>query len=285
MILFLISSGNNIYCQTDTTAVMNTGKAKDSGKENPKHSLFAGAGFGSNMIYLGSTISENKPYYSAGLTYAYKNSFYLTASSSHLQGLNPFISFYNMAANYSHTFNSWFDISASFAGYRAMPSLQEKLFSNFVFANLTAGFDWKILYTKVSAGMVFSNDNRGYLQLSNSRYFQTKEFFKGKAYLSFDPEVNILFGDIIRIKSTSGGTRLSVPPPFRHLRKDLNPPIISSTTIFRPLDFEFSIPVSFNFNKLTIEAEPLYILPAYSKSVNPVPGGFTFFLSAYYRLF
>jgi hypothetical protein len=197
----------------------------------------------------------------------------------------PYLAFYSLSFNYSHVFNSWFDISADLAGYKTSDSLQETLFSDFVFFNLTTGFDWKLIYTKLSFGGLISEKSRGYLQIRNSRYFETPEFFNGKALISFDPNFNILFGEIIKIETSTGSTKYGASPPFRHFKK--NPYITTETysSKFGLMDFDFSFPVTFSYGNLSIEAEPGYILPAFINPDYPAPKGFSFFLSAYFKIF
>ncbi len=248
------------------------------------HSLFAGAGYGSNMIYLESTISGGRPYYSAIVTYGYKNSLYISASASHIERTSPFIAFSSLDINYRHTFNSWFDISADLAGYKTAGMLQHTLFSDFAFANITSGFDWKILYTKLSLGGVFSINTRGYIQLRNSRYFQTPDIFKGKAFISFDPNINMLFGEVVKITTTSGETKVGYSPPFKHGKKQPAIPVETFSSKFGLMDVEFSLPVTLNFKKFSIEGEPEYFLPAYTNKDYPAPKGFSFYLTVYFRI-
>jgi hypothetical protein len=284
-LLFILSVNHILSGQADTTKTAKTENSKKADTVIKDHTLFATAGYGSNMIFLGATISQNQPFYATGLVYGFKNSFYLSASATHIQGLDPFVAYYNAAVYYKHTFNSWFDISADVSGYKTAPSLEQTLFDEFIFANFTSGFDWKILYTRLSAGALFSSKTSGFIQLSNSRYFQTPEFFKGKSYVSFNPEINMLFGDVIYMKTTSGASTLSYSTPFHHKRRDPPPPVISYTEKFGPMNFEFSLPVTFNYSKLSIEANPCYILPAYTKNLYQVPNGFTIYVTASIRFF
>jgi hypothetical protein len=249
------------------------------------HSLYSGFSFGSNMIYLGSSISHNEPFYSASLIYGYKNSLYSSISASHLSGMNPFLAFYGLTLSYSHVFNSWFDISSDLAGYITPSSLNEILFNDFAFINLTGGFDWKLLYTQISFGGLISDETRGYLQVKNSRYFETPEFFRGKAQVSFDPGVDMLFGEYLRIETTAGKTKYGVSPPFRHLKK--NPVSTSESYIhkFGIIDFEFTLPITLDCDKFSIEAETTYILPLFINPDYPSPKGFSFYLSAYFIIF
>lgn len=263
-----------------------------SGKENHDktklssqiHSLYTAAGFGSNMIYLGSTISHDQPFYSTGLIYAYKNCMFASVSASHLKDVRPYVAYYSLSFDYTHTFNSWFDISADLSGYKTAASLQERLFSDFAFLNLTTGLDWKLIYTKLSFGGLISNNSLGYLQIRNSRYFQTNEFFNGKALISFDPNINTLFGQLIKIETSGGTTKYGFSPPFRHFKKKANSTIESYSYKFGLMDFEFSLPVTFSYGNFSIEVEPEYILPVYSNTDYPSPDGFSFFLSASFRI-
>lgn len=258
----------------------------DSSLSNPsgsKHSLHALAGFGSNMVYLGSTITHDQPYYSTAIIYGYKSQFYLSASTSHLQNTDPFLAFSSLTLNFSHTFNSWFDISADATGYKTAKSLQESLFSDFAFLNVTTGFDWKLIYTKLSLGAMFSDDQKLYFQIRNSRYFETPDFFRGKAYISFDPNINILFGEIIEIKSTSGATRFGLSPPFGHWKKNLNS---TDTYTSKPgiINYDFSLPVTINFSNFSIEGETSYFLPGHTISGFPASKGLSFYLTLYLKI-
>jgi hypothetical protein len=273
------------FSQADTLSHSGKKPNQDSDSLSSVHAFYAGAGFGSNMIYLGSSISHNRPFYSAALTYGYKGSLFVSFSASHLQEVSPYVAFSSLSLNYSHTFNSWFDISTDIAGYKTSESLHDSLFSDFLFFNLTTGFDWKLIYTKISFGGLISEENRGYLQIRNSRYFETPEFFKGKGLVSFDPNINFLFGKMIKIETTTGVKRFGNSSPFRHFKKNPNTTIESYSSIFGLLDLEFSIPVTFSYGNFSIEAEPDYILPAYTNTDYPTPGGFSFFLNIYIKIF
>jgi len=250
------------------------------------HSLFAGAGYGSNLVYLGSTISQNQFYSYASISYGLGGEFYASISSVHLQGLDPFLAFHSGSLTYNHVFNSWFDISAGICRYQVAPSLTETLFSNFTYGDLTLGFDWRLLYSKISAGALFSNDDQAYFQFRNSRYFVTPDFFKGRANISFDPYINLLFGTLIESK-TSTNTSVTLSTPSRKWRKYRENPSATTTYSerFGLMDAEFGLPVALNTNLMTIEAEACYVLPAYDDPDFPGSKGFIFMLSAYFRIF
>ncbi|MFH0841541.1 MAG: hypothetical protein V1903_02855 [Bacteroidota bacterium] len=298
----------NAVSQTDTTGTA--------------HSLYTSLGYGSNMIYLGSTMSQNQSCGYGSLVYGYKNSLFVSFSGVHLSTVDPYLSFWIGSMSYSHTFNSWFDISAGLYRYQFAKSLTDTLFSNFFYGDLTLGFDWKILYSKVSAGTIFSQGSQGYVQVRNSRYFQTPSFSSKKAYFVFDPYVNILFGSLTRIESSTD-TIITVSSPFL---KNVSGSVsgtgygsgngqgngngagagtgsgTSSTTgstttssqavtstaytsDFGLMEIDFGLPVSFNTNRLTLEAEAGYILPVFDDPVYQSMKGFVFTFSIFYKIF
>ncbi len=246
--------------------------------------MFASGGYGSNMIYLGSTISQDQPYAYGALTYGYNNELYLTASAVHLDERKPFTAFYTGTVSYSHVFSSWFDISAGLSGYKVAQILADTLFSSFLYGDITLGFDWKILYTKISAGALFSDGTRAYFQLRNSRFFETPEFTKKKFTFSFDPYFNILAGPMTKSETTSG-TVVILAPPYRkgHYRNHSSSSKI--TTFYGIMEADLGVPVSFNADHFTIEAEPSYLIPLYDDLEYPGLKGFNFMISIYFRIF
>jgi hypothetical protein len=262
--------------QTDTTIIK-------KGKGNHDDSLYGSAGYGSNMIYLGSTISDNLPFFSSSLIYGLDNKLFISATASHINKLSPFVALYSITGSYNQTVNSWFDYSANIAFYSTPQLLKEKLFNNFGLVNLTTGFDWKLLYTRLSVSEIVSESSSTYFQIRNSHYFQTGRFFKQKAFLSFDPNINLLFGRLVKIETTSGSQQTGNAPPFKHLKKKQNTST-SYSYVFGMMDTEFSLPVTLNLNNISLEAEALYILPAYSNREYSAPEGFSLNLTVYIKL-
>jgi hypothetical protein len=286
--LFLLLLPLNVLAQTGSKLYLIETDTSKTESKVVRHSLFTGAGYGNNMIYLGSTISHNQPYGYGNLTYGFKNQFYASISAVHLTGLNPLLSFYIGALNYSHVFNSWFDISAGVSRYQVPSSLTDTLFSSFIYGDLTFGFDWKLLYSKLSVGGLFSEENQAYFQFRNSRYFQTPEFFKGKANISFDPYANLLCGTLIEVKtSTETSVEASSPGRKWRLNNTAQGTTISSSSSrkFGIMEIDFGLPVALNTDFMTIEAEVNYVLPLYNDPVYGSPKGFVFMLSGFFRIF
>jgi len=264
----------------------NTVNLPDSLKKSESaHSLFTGVGYGSNMIYLGSTISRNQPYGYASLTYGFKNQLYISLVAVHLANNSPFLPLYTGSLTYNHTFNSWFDISSGIYCYHIASSLSDTLLSSFLYCDLTLGFDWKLLYTRISAGTMLSSNNKTYFQIRNSRYFQTPEFSRGKYNFSFDPYFNVMFGPLTKAES-SGSTVITINPPFRKNGKGHSSSSGTKySTTYGVMEIDFGIPVSFNASKFTIEAEPGYNFPFYNISNYPGIKGFVFSLTGTFRIF
>ncbi|MGB4291585.1 MAG: hypothetical protein WBJ37_01715 [Bacteroidales bacterium] len=260
-----------------------------SGGNEPIHSFYGGVTYGNNMIYLGTNLSEDKPFYSGTLIYGYKNKVFLSASASHLTAFDPLVSFSSVAATFAHNLNSWFDVSGGVSGFIVNKNLTDTLFSNFVYGNISLGLDWRILYTNISAGGVLSESGSFYLNIKNSRYFETPTFMNGKAYFSLEPYVNLMFGNLTKT-TTSEGTTIGVSAPFKPSRQSgqhSSGTSVVTTTYFSVIEADFGLPVTFNAGNFSLEVEPGYMLPAYNTSSSDVqsPEGFTLLVTLFYRIF
>lgn len=259
-----------------------------SGPSSSVHSLYAGAAYGSNMIYLGSTVSGGQPFDYASVTYGYKNKLYMSLSAVHLSNVMPTFSLYTGSLNYSHVFNDTFDFSTGLYRYQVTSSYGDSLFSSFTYGDLTLGFDWKILYSRISAGILLSEESQMYFQLRNSRYFQTPEILKGKANISFDPYFNIISGTLTEASvKTDTAYSYSIVSPFRRLKRH-KPTTTTSYSYLRKfglLELDFGLPVAFNTDLLTIEAEPSYVISLYDHTYYQRTKGFVFQLSILFRIF
>ncbi len=325
VILLLLPAG--MLAQNKSTSPDKKADTIKSLSATDRHALYTGAGYGSNMIYLGSTISQDQPYSYGNITYGFHNKLFASVSAVNLSKFDPLAAFYIGGLSFSHVFNSWFDISAGFYRYEVDKRLTDTLFNSFSYGDVTLGIDWKLIYTKISYGSIISNDPQGYLQINNSRYFQTPDFFRKKVNISFDPYVNLLFGTLLTseiINETSeittvqqyvtpwasGGTGSgngsgggyghgspsdSGQGSSADTGASTTTTVTTTTTVptttlsfknkFDLIEIEFGIPVSFNTDFMTIEAEPGYVLPAYSDPYFPGPKGFVFTLSCFFKIF
>ncbi len=336
LILILLPSG--IGAQNISETHIPESDTAKSASETNSHALYTGAGYGSNMIYLGSTISQDQPYSYGNITYGFHKKLFASVSAVNLSKFDPLAAFYIGGLSYSHVFNSWFDIAAGVYRYHVDKTLTDTLFNSFNYGDITLGFDWKLIYTKISYGCIISKDPQGYLQINNSRYFQTPEFFNKKANISFDPYVNFLFGTLISSEIINGASEETTVQQYitpwssgnngsgtsssgngsgygstggygnssqsnpEHEQGSSSDPGTSTTTAvkttttvptttvsfnkkFNLIQIAFGLPLSFNTDFMTIEAEPSYVLPSYSDPYFPAPKGFVFTLSCFFKIF
>ena len=248
------------------------------------HSLYAGAGYGSNMIYLGTTLSQDHGFGYSSVSYGLMDKLYFTATGYTISGFSPFLAYYNLSVSFNHTFNSWFDISTSLLHYNVAESLRDTLFNNFTYGDVTLGFDWRILYTKISAGGLFANGSQLYLQARNSRYFETPSFAREKAFFSFDPYVNMLFGTLVTYE-TGEGTSTTLSPGYRPWKNGGQGSSTTYSESFGLMEIDFGLPIAFSYDFFTIEIEPGYVLPLYSDAESTGMNGFLFMASLFFRIF
>lgn len=260
--------------------------------EESRHSLFTGLGYGSNMVYMGSSISGNQPFGYGSLIYGLDSKLYASFSSIHLSGLDPFFQLYSSAVSFSHVFNSWLDISSSATGYHVQEAIRDSLLSDFIYGEVTLGIDWRLLYTTISAGGLISNETSSYFQLKNSRYFKTPRFFREKAFISFNPYVNILFGTLTKTETTSVITGITSTSSSGRWgfgnQQSQSGQTTDYTTIsksFALLGIDFGIPVSINTGRFTFDTEIGYFLPTYNDNLYPAPKGLVLTFGGTIRIF
>ena len=252
------------------------------------HSVFAGTGYGNNLLYLGTTMSQDHGFGYLSASYGLADKLYLSATGYTVFNFSPFTAFYSLGVSFNHTFNSWFDISSSLSRYNVAESLRDTLFSNFTYADATLGFDWRILYSKISAGGLFSGGGQFYIQTRHSRYFETPSFSHDRAFFSFDPYVNLLLGTMVTIETTGGVTETTVSPGYRPWRKYSQTPSPTPGTrysqSFGLTEIDFGVPVAFNYGSFTFEVEPGYIVPLYSTEGTSGTSGFLLMASLFFRI-
>jgi hypothetical protein len=253
------------------------------------HSFYAGTGYGSNMLYLGTTMSQDHGFGYASLSYGIADQFYLSATGYSVGGFSPFAAFFNLGINYSHTFNSWFDMSLNLSRYNVAKELRDTLFSNFTYADATLGLDWRILYSRVSAGGLFAGGGQFYLQTRHSRYFETPSFARGKAFFSFDPYFNLLFSTMVTAESAGGVTETTISPGYRpwskYSQSSSSTPGTIYTESFGLTEIDLGLPISFSYDRFTLEVEPGYVIPMYSVTGSSGTRGFLLMAALFFRIY
>lgn len=244
--------------------------ATDAGIQSSSSTVYIGAGYGSDLLYSGYSLSGKKPYYSMDVLYSFKKHWSASAAIYNLDGAEPTIAFYDMALSYRRYFNSWLDAGASLSAYFTSASIQDTYFGNFAYLTMTGGFDWRILYTRFVYSALLDDSGSHYLQVKNSHYFSTNDFWEDKAYMDFNPTINFVLGDrfkLMRIEPQPGSD-----------------PEMSYDSSFGLMDMEISVPIAFNYNAISLEVEPLYYIPIHKDPDFPAENGLFFFINMYFRV-
>ena len=281
--VFVIFLPYNGYSQSYLSEDTDTTGSQNKTSSTSANSLYLGAGAGSNLIYLGSIISRTQPFTFASLTYAFNNELSVSVSGVHLPGIYPYMPFYSGSMDYSHVFNSWFDINARISGNRFASSLADSLLTSFIYGDFTLGIDSRIIYTKITIGGMLSDESNLYFQVRNSRYFKTTEFGKHRVFLSFDPYINVIGGTYLK---SEYNTIISGGKGMEYGAKSTQSSIaVSWSSHFGLIEYDIGLPVAVNMNRFRLEVEGGYVLPAYSDPELPGPKGFVFMISGSMKIF
>jgi len=282
----------------------------------PIHALYTGLGYGSSMIYQGSSIPQNQTSGYAALMYGFRNKLFASVSAFKIANSTQLPDFYNYSLIYMNSFTKWLDLSAALAAvqFNGMP---DTLLHDFIYSDITAGLSWKFLKANISCSGLFSDKSRYYYQLKTSAYFQTPYFLKGKAYLSVNPYVNLLLGSYLQenssyvtttyttydtitisdrnpspvINETSNGqssqssssvsnSLITITPVTTHSGTE----ITSYSKAFGLMEINAGLPVAINFNKAAFEVEAGYLIPLHPGTYIPNPKGFVFRMSLFLRI-
>jgi len=271
----------------DSALPASSGEIADTTAARQIHSFYAGTGYGNTLLYLGTTMSQDNGFGYASASYGLADKLYLSATGYTITGFTPLTAFYSLGISFNHVFNSWFDVSTGVSRYNVSSSLRDTLFSNFTYADATLGFDWRILYSKISVGGLFAGGGQFYLQTRHSRYFETPSFAQEKAFFSFDPYVNILFGNMLTIETTGGTAETTVSPGYRPWRKNTQSTIPGTvySEVFGLMEINVGVPVAFSYDFFTLEIEPGYVIPLYSDEGSSGTKGFLLLASLFFRIF
>lgn len=282
----LLACTDLMYAQGDPDMSRDTSKAVSEDVRPSTHSLYLSGGYGDNMVYMGSVLSEKKPYYLVTGSYGYKDNIFASASLYHLSAFDPTISFSTFSLSYLHNLGKSFDVAATASWYSANNTLTDTLFSSFMYGSASLGLDWNILYTNLTVSGIISAESSLYLSLKNSRYFETPRFFREKANLYFDPYFSLLFGSLTKTV-TSEGTVIGVSAPFKSKKSSTSGHGSSGTTstYFSAMELDLGLPVGLNLGKFSFEANPGYIIPLYDTSDDLAPSGFSIQFSITMKLF
>jgi hypothetical protein len=276
-----INAGNPEFNLQDTASQTVITQSASS-----KHSLFAGTGYGSNLLFAGSSISANKGFLSADILYSFMGSLWASGVAYNIPGIDVNIPMYDLSAGYNHTFNDWFDASLSLSGYLTHQGVRDDLYNSFAYLRMAIGFDWMLLYTRASMGKILEENSGVYINIRNSRYMRTPKFGASGNYISFDPSLNFLIGNYSQLQTITTPQRpggiIRPGRPGSGQEENTEYEIVDT---YKVMQAELSLPISFYFYDFIFDAEPLYLIPVLKDENYISPKGFHFFFNITYRLF
>lgn len=251
LLILLLPSSQLAFAMQATPDTSNT--------HNRAHQFFSGVGYGSNLIYYGTSVSGNQPYYSAEMLYAWEGGIWAGAGLFHLPGNQPFFSFVDLSAGYNYVFNKVVDAGVSISQYFGGESLDTTFYSNYTFLSANLGIDWVAAYTSVSPGWLLAEENSFYLMIENSRFFRSPKLGKKGNYFTFNPGLSFMFGSyawLTHVRRQGGGGGGGQGPGYGGGYYDYTTTELRED--FRLLDMQLGVPIAFNTKRLSLEFEPAY---------------------------
>lgn len=246
------------------------------------HQFFGGAGYGTNLIYYGTSVSGDQPYFSAEMIYAWDKGFWASAGLFHLPDQEPFFSFTDLSAGYAYVFNKTLDAGLSASRYHTEESIDTTFYSDYTFLGANLGIDWLLLYTTLMPGWLLAEENSFYLVIDNTHFFRTPAFGKKEAYLTFNPGMSLLFGSYAWLRQYRRQGSGGQGPGYGGNRYSTTTAIEEED--FRLLDLQLSIPIEFFLGRFSLEFEPAYFVNFIQEATQETEDRFFFTLGLYYKI-
>jgi hypothetical protein len=236
--------------------------------------VFFGLTYGSNSSYLGRYQTEVLPYVSADISYVSKTGFSLSLFTYDISSNATLLDEVDAMAGWSFDLSKRVDASAFYTRFFFNESTESIRASVQNVASASLGLDWSYLYTKVTAHYIFGDANDFFAVLDNSRYFSLGHVFRKDDNISLEPKATIIAGTqtfvdthyvrqgipLIRPglgqgngngngrgNSGSTGTRTTT--------------VESSETTFEILSYEFSLPITYDVGRFSLELSGKYSIP------------------------
>ena len=235
-------------------------QAKSQTKIEEKESYFkADLNYLNDLVYLGRKDSIAVPYVTATLGYYHKSGFYVSGALSYLpSSTQSKIDLITVDAGYDYTINDVFSGSVYGEKYfynKSSNSIKSDI-SGVIDGSLTA--DLSAIQLGVDAGISFASKTDFTTTLSASHLFS---FGEEKQGFSLNPSFNVNFSTL---NFYEGLTNKKFGK--KHLINNPNYLSISSTTVankqgFTLMDFEFSVPMEYKFDKFVFYLTPYYAIP------------------------
>ena len=255
----LLISIDGLKAQTGAEKVVKKDSTKETAK--PKYSYFKPTlGYLSNSVYNGRKDSSLISYMEPGIAYYDKSGFNISASANYLvsSSVHRFDS-YTFGLGYDFNINKDWDVSLNAEKDHYTDS--SKAIQGGTKGSMSAEmlYDFDFVQAGGGAEMLFEETNQYTTYLSLAHAFEYGK--EDSALWTITPSVKAIFGTEGFIDQNTK-RRLKRKNPGNKVTAVTN--IIGGTNAFSILDYELSLPVSFETKKWGITFTPTYSMP-----VNP----------------
>ena len=224
----------------------------DSTKTVSRSSFRGSVSFLSNAVYNGREDSTAVPYLSAEFGYYHKSGLYITASASYLARDHVF-DLFSIDAGYNWEISDQF--SASFSADKPFYNKSSTNIASAIKGSLDAGliYDPGFITAETTFSGVFSQKTDMLFSLAISHQFSI-ETSDEDTYWLIEPglETNLGTQNFLNGYKTKTGKRKLVTASNS---------IVSDGGKFQLLDYEFSLPISYNTKRWSITFSPVYAIP------------------------
>ena len=275
LIAFLLFTVINCFSQTNDP-VKDTAKSESSLTFNLLYS--------SNTVYLGRYDANYKSYLNPGLTYLNKTGLFVSLNSDYYPELKT-----NNITDYSFEAGYQFKLVEQLTGSVYFSSMHSNANSAKVNSGVGNTFGTYLSYDNdilnIGSGLDFSRGKFSDVQftpnINKSIDFSFGTFFQFDA--SIDPTLTLSYGSqnfyryyLIDRKYKNATVIARINEHLKEMQK------------FQLLDYEFSVPVTLTYNKLSFNATPFYIIPENQpnfKGILPLLPGYKVSTSTFYLQF
>jgi len=252
----ILMSANGLKAQTVVTEAAKTDSAKKADK--PKYSYFKPTlGYLSNSVYNGRKDSALISYLEPGIAYYDKSGFNVSASANYLVSSSAHrIDLYTLGIGYDFNINKNWDLSLN--AEKDHYSDSSKAVQGGTKGSMSADmlYDFDLVQAGAGAEMLFEETTQytSYLSLAHAFEFGKED----TALWSITPSVKAIFGTEGFIDQNTK-RRLKRKNPGNKITAVTN--IVGGTNAFAILDYEWSMPVSYETKKWGITFTPTYSMP------------------------
>jgi len=208
--------------------------------------IFIGSKFNDRFVFMGRDFGQRIPTFSSDIMYFFNSGWYINTSA--LKFMEPDIPYqYAISLGYHTELNNLTELNASYSQFLVSGSSSIVGIQNLGFLQATIGLDWNYLYSTMQVQGLLKENPDLFITSKHSRYFEFDQKLFNHVTVSFEPSVTFVLG-------TSRFYYLGVfEGGLSEVEGELNK--------FQPLNWEFTIPLTFEWKNWGIEFQARYVHP------------------------